>query len=142
MKQTKFGVSVGLLGALAYLCSYVSFLASIVFLIFALIWVQESEVKKNSVQAIILSFFYMVLTTILSYLGSGYSALISGTYSLNYSVGEFLAKVNIFPTLNTLLGIAWFVVFLILFFAALKGNVVKIPVVSKLVEKHIPDKAE
>lgn len=139
MTKTKLGISAALFSAIAYLCGYINFIAVVAVALVAVIWSEDDTAKKNSVQSLLLSCFFIVLNSIFGGLAMGYSSLISSVYEVNYDLANVLSKLNVFSGISTFLDVAKLVIFVILFFVALKGTVIKIPVINSLVSKHFPE---
>lgn len=89
----------------------------------------------NVTQATILSIFFSIVVTVLSACSSGYIDFI-GLFSEAYNVYNVLSKLNFCSWLVTICNILEFAVMIYAVIASFKGNVVKLPVISKLVNKH------
>ena len=135
MKLTKFGVSVALISAVAYFAGYVGIVPIVLLFIFALYTDIESVAKKNVTQAMIISVFFSILTMVFGACSSGYMDFI-GLFSGAYGVYNVLSKLDFCSWLKTICGIAEFVIMIYAVIAAFKGEVVKLPIVTKMVEKH------
>lgn len=145
MEKTKFGVSVGLLSALCYFTGYSNFTACILLLIVALVWSDNLLLKKNACQATILSVFFSLASIVLNWISGKYVDLI-------YTVGGWLNKLfdfydimtalvdlNLFSFLANLVGFVELVIMFIFVIKSFKGTQIKIPVVTKIVNKHFDE---
>lgn len=141
MKLTKFGVSVALISAVAYFAGYVGIVPIVLLFIFALYTDIEIVAKKNITQAMIISVFFSILTMVFGACSSGYMDFI-GLFSGAYGVYNVLSKLDFCSWLKTICGIAEFVIMIYAVIAAFKGDVVKLPIVTKMVEKHFGEESE
>lgn len=135
MNLTKFGISAALISVVGYFAGYVGIVPMVLLFIFALYSDADIVVKKNVTQATILSIFFSIVVTVLSACSSGYIDFI-GLFSEAYNVYNVLSKLNFCSWLVTICNILEFAVMIYAVIASFKGNVVKLPVISKLVNKH------
>ncbi|MBP3506215.1 MAG: hypothetical protein J6K43_07425 [Lachnospiraceae bacterium] len=135
MNLTKFGISAALISVVGYFAGYVGIVPMVLLFIFALYSDADIVVKKNVTQATILSIFFSIVVTVLAACSSGYIDFI-GLFSEAYNVYNVLSKLNFFSWLVTICNILEFAVMIYAVIASFKGNVVKLPVISKLVNKH------
>ncbi len=141
MKLTKFGVSVALISAVAYFAGYVGIVPIVLLFIFALYTDIEIVAKKNITQAMIISVFFSILAMVFGACSNGYMDFI-GLFSGAYGVYNVLSKLDFCSWLKTICSIAEFVIMIYAVVAAFKGDVVKLPIVSKMVEKHFGEETE
>lgn len=134
MNLTKFGISAALISVVGYFAGYVGIVPMVLLFIFALYSDADIVVKKNVTQATILSIFFSIVVTVLAACSSGYIDFI-GLFSEAYNVYNVLSKLNFCSWLVTS-NILEFAVMIYAVIASFKGNVVKLPVISKLVNKH------
>lgn len=138
MKLTKFGVSVALISFIGYVLGYFNLLAVIVLLVFALFADLEVEAKQNVIQATVLSAFFLLIQGVLSAVSSGYIELLGYfVNSMRYDVYNVLTKLDLAMWLNRLVGLLEFGLLIYSIIVSFKGNVVKIPLVTGLVAKHM-----
>lgn len=139
MEKTKFGVSAALLSMLCYFTGYFNFTACIILLIVALVWSESLTLKKNATQAAVLSVFFSLITLVMNWLSNSYMSIISKLFIEwfdLYNVYEILAKGDIMGWLSGFITFVECVLMIIFVFMSLKGKVVKIPFISKMVNKH------
>ncbi len=139
----KLCVSVGLLSALAFFAGYYSWISCVILLAIVLICDTELTLKKNVIASTVLAAAISVIQVILNFVSSCYSDLLSTVndlfdfWSEIYSVTDVLRKLDIADLISSILGIVYFVATIIFIIKSLKGNEVKVPFVSKLIDKHI-----
>lgn len=145
MEKTKFGVSVALLSMLCYFTGYIDFTACIILFAVILVWSDSLEAKKNASQAAVLSAFFTLITIILNWLSNTY---VDGIYKLGeilnkwfdfYTIQEWLLNANIIGWLAGFVSFVECVLMILFVFMSLKGKNIKIPVVTKLVNKHFDE---
>lgn len=145
----KFGVSVGLLSAIAFFAGYNSFLSCIIILVLVLACSSEIVLKKNVLSSALLSLVISLVNTVLYFLSSTYLDILNffneslGGLGASwiYNVTDVLRKLNFANFIADIIGIVYFVATVIFIILALKGKEVKVPVLTKCVEKHL-DKEE
>lgn len=140
MKLTKFGVSVALISAVAYFAGYVGIVPIVLLFIFALYTDIEIVAKKNVTQALIISVCFSILSMVLGACSSGYMSFVD-LFSGAYGVYNVLSKLNFCSWLDGICDIAEFVIMIYAVIAAFKGEVVKLPIVTKMVDKHFGEAA-
>lgn len=146
----KLTVSVGLLSALCFFAGYYNWLAAIILMVAVLALSGDIVLKKNAVSATVFSAVFSVILTILSWISRQYLnilSLIENTFYKNWD--DVYNVTRVFRTyfdgadlIWEILRVVFFIMTIIFVFKALKGDVVKVPFVSKLVEKHVRDDAE
>ena len=140
MKDQKLGISVAFLSAFCYFLGYYSITFSAVVLVLVLALAEAAELKKNAAQAFTFAAFVYVIQLVLDVLSSKYQGLLGKIYSkgnFDYDLYDALSSIDVCRFLSTLVGLAAFVFMIIFVIASLKGKNVKIPVVSKLVDKAL-----
>ena len=110
-------------------------------MIFALYTDADVVFKKNVAQATLVSVFFTIIITVLSACSSGYLSFIS-LFSDAYKVYSVLSKLDLCNWLNVIVKILEFVVMVYGVIAGFKGNVVKLPIVTKMVAKHFGEEPE
>lgn len=142
MEKTKFGVSAGLLSMICYFTGYTSLTASILMLILALVWSESVTLKKNACQATVLSIFFSLLFTVLNWISGAYESLLNMIFGLFdelldvSEVQQWFIDNNGFDFLIGFLGFAEFVLMIVFVILSLKNKAVKIPLITKLIDKH------
>ncbi len=142
MEKTKFGVSVGLLSALCYFTGYFSFTSCVILFAVILACSESVAAKKNASQALVLSVLFSLIATVLGWLSGTYLDMISTLSSWFmewfswYNAYDILSKLDIMGFLNGIWGLLELVLMIIFVIKSFKGKDIKIPVVTKLVNKH------
>ena len=142
MEKTKFGVSAGLLSMICYFTGYTSLPASLLMLILALVWSESVTLKKNACQATVLSIFFSLIFTVLNWISGAYESLLNMIFGLFdelldvSEVQQWFIDNNGFDFLIGFLGFAEFVLMIVFVIISLKNKVVKIPLFTKLINKH------
>lgn len=136
-KTSKYEIGVGLLCALAVFAGYISPIYSVAFLLAAVFAGLDINVQKAAANA---SVFYAILYIIVkccTYL-SNWWLQFCGLFTSMYQVYKVLTGLNLFGYIRDILNFAEFVIMIIFFIVALKKASVKIPVISKIVDKFFP----
>lgn len=142
MEKTKFGVSVALLSMLCYFTGYFSFTSCVI--LFAVIMACSESVaaKKNASQALVLSVLFSLVSTVLGWLSGTYLDLVGTISSFCiehfswYNASEILSAFDIMGFLNKIWGLLEIVLMIIFVIKSFKGKDIKIPIVTKIVNKH------
>lgn len=140
MDKTKFGITVGALSAIGYLCGYLGMTPMIIFFVFTLALSAERVIKVNALQSMLLSFVFVLIKIVMGWLITLNSEIIELGYKINNTVGEIFSALGKFTH-----GVSGFfdfvetVIFIIIIFMAFSGKIVKLPVISKIAEKHIAE---
>lgn len=148
MEKTKLGVSVAFLSALCYFMGYINLAACTVLFAVVLACSGSAEAKKNASQALILSVFFTAISMVLNWLSGSYIKMISTVsgWFVNwfswYDAYEVMSKFNIMGILLGFIGIVECVLMVIFVIMSLKGKNIRIPVISKVVEKHVDCESE
>ena len=138
MEKTKFGITVGALSAIGYLCGYLNITAMIIFFIFTLALSAERVIKVNALQSMLLSFVFVLIKIVMGWLISLNGNIVELAYKINDTVGKIFGGLSEFTHgVNSFFDIVETVIFMILIFMAFSGKIVKLPVISKIAEKHI-----
>ncbi len=145
MEKTKFGVSAALISMLCYFTGYFNFTACIILLVAVCVWSDSIVAKKNAAQAAVLSAIFSLILVVLNRLSGFYMSAIS-TVCTNwfdwYEAYDILNNFDVMGMLSGLVGFVELVVMFILVIMSIKGKNIKIPVVSKLVDKHMGNEAQ
>lgn len=142
MEKTKFGVSAALLSMVCYFTGYMNFTACILMLILALVWSESVTLKKNACQAAVLSIFFELIGIVLGWLSKVYGTIINAIFGLLnklidlYEVKQWFLDYNAFDLLDKFLGFAECVLMIVFVILCLKNKVIKLPVITKLINKH------
>lgn len=140
MEKTKFGITVGALSAIGYLCGYLNITAMIIFFIFTLALSAERTVKVNALQSMLLSFAFLLVKIVMGWLITLNGEVVELGYKINSTVGDIFSGVGKFTH-----GVSGFfdfietIIFIVIIFMAFGGKIVKLPVISKIAEKHIAE---
>lgn len=139
MDKTKFGITVGALSAIGYLCGYLNMTAMIIFFIFTIALSAERTVKVNALQSMLLSFTFVLIKIVMGWLSNANSAVTDLAYKINDTIGGIFAGIGKFGHgVTDFFSFVETVIFLVLIFMAFGGKNIKLPVISKIAEKHIP----
>ncbi len=144
MEKTKFGISAALLSMLCYFTGYVNLIACVILFVAILAWSDCLTAKKNATQAVVLSSFFSVLTIVLNWLSSSYMSVISTVFTDwfdLYNVYNVLSKGDVMGWLSGFATFVECVLMIIFVILSLKGKEIKIPVITKLVNKHFGEEA-
>lgn len=145
MEKTKFGVSVGLLSALCYFTGYFSFTSCVILFAVILACSESVAAKKNASQALVLSVLFSLIATVLGWLSGTYLDMISTLsgwfmdWFSWYNAYDILSKLDIMGFLNGIWGLLELVLMIIFVIKSFKGKNIKIPVVTKIVNKHFDE---
>ena len=124
---------------------YFSLIPMTLLFIFVLYTNLDLTAKKNITQALTMSILFSVTLTVISFCINGYVKLLDKVFVdifENYDLYEKLSNLNAFNGLSTIIAILEFVVMIYAVIVALKGKVVKLPIITKLVDKHFEKTAE
>lgn len=145
MEKTKFGVSAALLSALCYFTGYFNSTACILLFVAICVWSDSLVAKKNASQAVILSVLFSLISLVVNWLSSTYMTLISTIFTNwfdLYDVYDILNNFDIMGWISSIIGFVEMVVMFILVIMSFKGKNIKIPVVTKIVDKHMGNEAQ
>lgn len=136
MQKSKLGVSVGLLGAAAFLLTYFSgYMVAILLTGYVLLCEENEWLKKTCVKAVALSLCFSVvlgviglIPSLLSWMGS-----IVGLFHINFN---YSLTTNILSIITKAINIVETCLFLIFGLTALQQKEISVPFVGKLVDKY------
>lgn len=139
MESTKgLGKYALLISCTAYVCGAVSFQGAILIMIAALALEWEEEVKINTMQVIVLNTIFYGTEKVTTWASQLYRYLLG--FMPYGDLHSLLGKISIFALTNSLIDKLEIIVFIYLAFKAIKGGVVKIPWVTKFVQRALFDK--
>lgn len=137
MQKTKLGISVGLVGAILYLCGFFSgYLATLLIAGYVLLFEENAWLKKTSVRAVVLMVGFSLLYTLVGLIPDLIS-LVNSVFNVfggHFGIAFITNIINVF---RNLLGILEMVVFLLFGASALLQKDMKIPGLDDLIEKHM-----
>ena len=134
MEKSKLGISIGLFSAFMFLSGYLGLTVLVLLAGYILIREESAVLKKNAVSTVVLYLAFAALSLCVGLLSNFVSLANFGNWM--YGFGFYSVTSNFISTLNTLISIAEKVVFGLFALFALSGKEVKVPVISKFVEKH------
>ncbi len=148
MEKTKLGVSAALLSMLCYFTGYANLTACVILFAVILAFSDSLTAKKNATQALVMSVLFSVVTIVLGWISGSYMSL-AGTLSgwfYNWfeweNTYEVMSKFDIMGLLVRIINFVELLIMVVFVIKSLKGKVINIPVVSKLVNKHFSDSEE
>lgn len=150
MEKTKLGVSVGLLSMLCYFTGYQSLIACVVLFAVIMAFSDSATAKKNASQALLLSAFFDILIIIFGWISGKYLDSVSTISNWEWvrnlakdvNVYEILSNFDLMGFLKRFLNFVEFILMVVFSMISLKGKNVKIPFVSKIVNKHFDNTEE
>lgn len=134
MEKSKLGISVCLLSALTFLTGYLGITVMLLVTGYVLIREDSMTLKKNAVNTVVLYLAFAALSLCIGLLDNVFDLCNFGGWM--YGTVMYTITNGFISTLNTLVNIAEKVLFGLLALFALLGKEVKLPVISKFVEKH------
>lgn len=143
MEKTKFGVSVAFLSMLCYFTGYMNFTACILLLVLALVWADSATLKKNACQAAFLSICFDLIRLVLNWIAGIYGSIINFIFDiLNnwwdlYDLKSWLIEYSAFDGIVNILGFVEWVLMIVLVILCLKNKTIKLPLITKIVDKHL-----
>lgn len=137
MQKTKLGISVGLMGAIAYFAGLFSgYLVAV--LIFGYIMLVEDNpwLRKTAVKSIVLLVTFSALSAVIGLIPD-FISFINTIFNVFGSYFSLSVVTNILAVLTSALGILKTVVFLVLGLKALNQGTLTIPVVDNITNKNM-----
>lgn len=137
MQKTKLGISVGLMGAIAYFAGLFSgYLVAI--LIFGYIMLVEDNpwLRKTAVKSIVLLVTFSALSAVIGLIPD-FISFINTIFNVFESYFSLPVVTNILAVITSALSILKTVVFLVLGLKALNQGTLNIPVVDNLTNKNM-----
>lgn len=145
MEKTKFGVSVALLSMICYFTGYVNFTACIILMVAVWVWSDSYLAKINATQAVVLSVFFGLISTICNWISTTYIDFVNNVFGILATWWDLSGVQAWFLRVDFVGGIANFVKFIelvvmvVLVFMSLKNKEIKLPIIAKLVKKHFDE---
>jgi len=145
MEKTKWGISAALVSMLCYFTGFMSFTACIVLFVAVLVWSESYTAKINATQAVVLSVFFTLITTVCNWLSQTYVGFVNETFGILStwwdfnSVREWILRVDFMDGIANFIRFIEFIVMFVLVIMSLKNKEIKLPVVSKLVKNHFAE---
>lgn len=140
----KFGVSVGLLSAIVFFAGYSSWLSCVLLLVAILAFASDDvTLKTNALSATVLSFVISIIQIVLRFFSNTYMKLMNTLaeafidVEVAYNVIDFIRDVDFADFLIGFINVVYFIVTIIFMLKAVKGSVVKVPVITSKISKHI-----
>lgn len=143
-KDSKLGVSVGLLGFVCYLLGYFSISMSALLFVLLLVFAENKKVKVNAASALSFALIITVIQDVLDLISvkffdiiKWFGAFFTSSRALDtfYEITKWLNQFDIVSFISGLIGIVFFVMMVVFAFSSLKGKTVKTPFVYKTVCK-------
>lgn len=137
MQKTKLGISVGLMGAIAYFAGLFSgYLVAV--LIFGYIMLVEDNpwLRKTAVKSIVLLVTFSALSAVIGLIPD-FISFINTIFNVFGSHFSFAILTNILAVISSALSILKTVVFLVLGLKALNQGTLTIPVVDNMTNKNM-----
>lgn len=137
MQKTKLGISVGLVGAILYLCGYFSgYLAALLIAGYVLLAEENVWLKKTSVRVVVLMIGFSVLYTLLGLIPDliGLVNSVFNVFGGHFGISFVTNIINVF---RNLLDLFKLVVFFLLGASAPAQKDIRIPGLDDLIDKHM-----
>lgn len=143
MEKTKLGVSVALISMLCYFTGFMNFTACIILMVAVLVWSDSNLAKINATQAAVLSVFFALISTVCNWISTTYIELVNNVFGILATwwdlsgVQAWFLRVDFMGGIAGLIRFIEFVVMVVLVIMSLKNKEIKLPIVTKLVKKHM-----
>lgn len=137
MQKTKLGISVGLIGALLYLCGFFGgYLATLLLAGYVLLFEENAWLKKTSVRTILLLVGFSLIYALLGLLPDLIDVVNSvfNVFGGYFSIG-FIT--NVIAVFRNIFELAEKIVFLLLGIMAFSQSNVRIPLLDDMIDKHM-----
>ena len=137
MQKTRFGIAVGLLGAVMYLVGlYGGYIITLLLAGYILVFEENEWLKKSAVKSVVLMIVFSVLSTVVYFIPNVISLISS---ILGIFGGYFRIEVisNLAEAVSNALGIMKQLLFIGLGLKALNQGNIAVPAVDKLIEKYM-----
>ncbi len=136
MQKTKLGISVGLLTAILYFSGMFSgLLLTCVIAGYILLKEEDEALKKNAVNAVVLTIAFSVIYTVIGLIPNAIDVLDNLLYIFGGGIKLYVIG-NIISFIRSVVAFAETVIFLALGLSYLVGMNIKLPI-ADLIEKHI-----
>lgn len=137
MQKTKFGISVGMLGAIVFfLALFGGYLAVTIAVGYVMLFEQNEWLKKGAIKAITLMIVLAICTAVLNLIPNAinvinnFVSIFGGSFSLNIVDNTIKALVSVINIIEKLL-------FLGLGLKAFNQGTIAVPIVDKMIEKYM-----
>lgn len=150
-KDKKFGFSIGVLSMLCFFLAYTDFVFAAILAVIIFFFAENKTLKMNAASALTFSAILaavrmgvneisLIIRRIVEWVFSLFSG--SDAYSNLTNIETWLFRFDIFRFIGYLINIFALIMMIVFVIKALKGGVVKVPFVSKVIEKSFNDDAE
>ena len=137
MQKTKLGISVGLVGAILYLCGFFSgYVATLLIAGYVLLFEENAWLKKTSVRAVALVTGFSALYALLGLIPDLIS-LVNSVFNVFGGHFSIAFVSNIISVFRNLLNLLELVVYFLLGASALMQKEITIPGLDDLIDKHM-----
>lgn len=136
MQKTKLGISVGLFGALLYLCGlFGGYIITILLAAYALLMEENLWLKRTSAKVVALMVGFSVIYTLIGLIPDlmGIINSVCRIFGGSFSIAVIS---NIISFIQNVISLAETVIFLLLGLKAVKMTTIRIPVIDNLLNKH------
>lgn len=137
MQKTKLGIPFGLLAAAIYFTGLFGGYIPVILLTAYVLLVEDDEwLRRSSVKAIMLMVLFSLIHIVLGFIPDVLDVLtdIIALFTEAFTYGKFLQIIGI---LNNIFNILEYILFIALGVTALKGRSILLPVVDKMIYKHM-----
>ncbi len=135
MEKSKLGLSIALLSAVMFLTGYLGLTGMVLVGGYILLKEENVTLKKTAVGTIILYLFFTLISLCIGVLDNVLDVFNFGNWM--YRFGMYTLTNNVFSFLNNIVSLAEKIVFGLFAMLAFFNVQVKIPLVDKLVDKHL-----
>lgn len=143
MEKTKWGISAALISMLCYFTGFMNFTACIILMVAVLIWSDSNLAKINATQAVVLSVFFALISTVCNWISTTYIDLVNNVFGILATwwdlsgVQAWFLRVDFMGGIADFIRFIEFIVMFVLVIMSLKNKEIKLPIVTKLVKKHM-----
>lgn len=137
MQKTRFGIAVGLLGAVMYLVGlYGGYIITLLLAGYILVFEENEWLKKSAVKSVVLMIVFSVLSTVVYFIPNVIS-LISSIFGIFGGYFHIEVISDLAEAVSNALGIMKQLLFIGLGLKALNQGNITVPAVDKLIEKYM-----
>lgn len=139
-KDTKLGVSIGLIGVVCFFAAYFNTTASIIIFVLLLLFAENKKVKINATSSLIFSVIINLITALCDKIGIKFEGFLSWLlvlgqknddyYKVMVEVIRWTREFDLFIFISGLLNIIFLVMTIVFVVKALKGGIVKVPFIQ------------
>ena len=141
MQKTKLGISVGLLGAITYLCCLVGGYTPVIILVgYIALFEENIWLKKTAIKAFALMLAFSLISIVFNLIPGAVNLIneLLGIFDEGFAHEDFYRTVmNIVSFVNQALAILEKVVFVLLGAKALTQGTITIPVIDTFIKKYM-----